>query len=173
MNMKKEKKNKKEQESNKKLVSLAKKKLPVKRIEKVESSIKLPESLKKDGPFIKASKKEKKELKKMKKLRSLVKKTFPGLKGNKEMIRSIAGSIRLNKVFLKKEKKGLKEWQETYYQELFTDFKKLVNRHNEIYNQKVSDLNRLNTIIKNKNSELMAVESKIARLKKESASLEK
>jgi hypothetical protein len=94
--------------------------------------------------------KTKKQLKEEKKNRKLVKDAFrcvdsEGNKTNdvrisKSLIHAIADSVNINKRLLQKDKRKLKEWQNTYYQELFSKFKELVMEHNKIYQVKADDL---------------------------------
>ena len=57
----------------------------------------------------------------MKKAKKKVKDVFSNLPKN--MINSLAGSVISNNVLLKRENDAKKVWQETYYQDLFMQFR--------------------------------------------------
>jgi hypothetical protein len=89
---------------------------------------------------------------------------------SKNMIHAIAESVRINKTILKKEKERLKEWQNTYYQELFSKFKELVRKHNEIYQIKADDLQNK---IESKKRELKQIKNEIKKAEAEKELLSK
>lgn len=114
----------------------------------------------------KVSKVEKKAIKNEKKTRAVIKEAFrrEGDENNsipivsKNIIRAIVKSVSLNKKLINAEKKQIKDWQTTYYQELFSKFKELVIKHNEIYQFESDDLtNKINT----KKRELNALKTEI------------
>ena len=73
-------------------------------------------------------------------------------------------SVVVNKAVLKRDKKINEEWQNSYYQELFSAFKKLVSDHNKIYQFKADDL--INKITQ-KQSELKRIKAEIKQLEAE------
>ena len=109
---------------------------------------------------------EKKQAKKEKKIHSKVKKVF-GTKvdqynpknriskidrkkekrKNNELVEAITKSVILNKRMLGRDKDQLKRWQESYFQELYSEFRTLVEKYNnglqskaETLKEKISDL---------------------------------
>jgi prephenate dehydrogenase len=115
---------------------------------------------------------DKKTKKEDKKNRKLVKDAFRGVDMNgkktnevrisKHLIHAIAESAKLNKALIKKDKDVIKKWQATYYQELFTEFKNLVEKHNKIYQHKAD---KLIMEIDNKKSELRRLKEEIRKIK--------
>jgi hypothetical protein len=106
---------------------------------------------------------EKKQAKKEKKIHSKVKKVFgtrvektpknseyynkKDKRKNNELVDAIAKSVILNKRMLNRDKYVLKKWQESYFQELYSEFRKLVEKYNnglqvkaETLTNKISDL---------------------------------
>ncbi len=89
---------------------------------------------------------EKKQAKKEKKIHSKVKKVFgtrvektpknseyynkKDKRKNNELVDAIAKSVILNKRMLNRDKDVLKKWQESYFQELYSEFRKLVEKYN-------------------------------------------
>jgi septal ring factor EnvC (AmiA/AmiB activator) len=61
---------------------------------------------------------------------------------------------------MKKEKNAKKVWQEAYYQDLFMQFRQLVEKHNEILGNKISHLDSEIAIKKN---ELKTLKAEIKR----------
>lgn len=124
-------------------------------------------------------KKDKKAKKEDKKNRKLVEDAFrcvdkDGNETNevrisKHLVHAIADAAKLNKALIKKDKKAIKKWQATYYQELFNEFKKLVEKHNKIYAHKAD---KLIMEIDNKKSELRRLKEEIKKLKAEKAVIE-
>lgn len=123
-------------------------------------------------------KKDKKAKKEDKKNRKLVKDAFRyvdknGNKTNevrisKHLIHAIADSAKLNKALIKKDNDVIKKWQTTYYQELFSEFKNLVEKHNEIYRHKAD---KLIMEIDKKKMELKRLKDEIRKLKAEKAEI--
>jgi hypothetical protein len=121
----------------------------------------------------------KKAKKEDKKNRKLVKDAFRcvdknGNKTNevrisKHLIHAIADSRKLNKAMIENEKRAIKKWQTTYYQELFSEFKKLVEKHNQIFQHKAD---KLIMEIDSKKMELKRLKDEIKRLKAEKAVIE-
>lgn len=123
-------------------------------------------------------KKEKKERKKNKKIVSNVKKAFGYTKENKKepypiisknIIRAIADSVHLNKALVKRDKRAIEKWQQTYYQELFNEFKNLVRKHNDVFQFKADDL--MNKI-ESRKLELKRLKAEIKKLQAEKVLLE-
>lgn len=83
---------------------------------------------------------------------------------SKKLIRAIAGSVRVNKVLLKRDKKRLKKFQENYYQLIFNDFKKLVEKHNENLAFKAEELQ---TKVNSQKIELRKLKQEVNALRKE------
>jgi len=110
---------------------------------------------------------EKKQAKKEKKIHSKVKKVFGTRIGktpknseyfnkcdnkkdkrkNNELVDAITKSVILNKRMLGRDNYQLKRWQESYFQELYSEFRKLVEKYNnglqvkaERLTDKISDL---------------------------------
>lgn len=106
---------------------------------------------------------EKKQAKKVKKIQSKVNKVFnPRIKEQKknrityskkdkektnELVDAITKSVILNKRMLNRDKDVLKKWQESYFQELYSEFKTLVEKYNnglqvkaETLTNKIADL---------------------------------
>jgi hypothetical protein len=106
---------------------------------------------------------EKKQAKKEKKIHSIVNKEFKqkirGQKKNSilynekdkektnELVNAITKSVILNKRMMGRDKYNLKKWQESYFQELYSEFRKLVEKYNnglqtkaETLKEKISDL---------------------------------
>ena len=89
---------------------------------------------------------EKKQAKKEKKIHSKVKKEFNKRIGkqkkdslyfnkndnkkNNILVDAITKSVILNKRMLGRDNYNLKRWQESYFQELYTEFRKLVEKYN-------------------------------------------
>ena len=89
---------------------------------------------------------EKKQAKKEKEIHSKVKKEFnkrigkqkknsqyfteQGNKKSKRLVDAITKSVILNKRMLGRDNYNLKRWQESYFQELYTEFRKLVEKYN-------------------------------------------
>ena len=89
---------------------------------------------------------EKKQAKKEKKIHSKVKKEFNKRIGkqkkdtlyfnkndnkkSKQLVDAITKSVILNKRMLGRDNYNLKRWQESYFQELYTEFRKLVEKYN-------------------------------------------
>jgi hypothetical protein len=108
----------------------------------------------------------KKQAKKEKKIHSKVKKVFgtrvdqynpksrvskidskKDKRKNNELVEAITKSVILNKRMLGRDKDQLKRWQESYFQELYSEFRKLVEKYNnglqtkaETLKEKISDL---------------------------------
>ena len=109
---------------------------------------------------------EKKQAKKEKKIHSKVKKEF-GTKVNQynpknrvsminnkkdkrksnELVEAITKSVILNKRMLGRDKYQTRKWQDSYFQELYSEFKKLIEKYNnglqskaETLKEKISDL---------------------------------
>jgi len=113
------------------------------------------------------SKKEKKARKEEKKTRAIVNEVFGNKKTkakNNKLVESLVKSVVVNKAVLKRDKKINEEWQNSYYQELFSAFKKLVSDHNKIYQFKADDL--INKITQ-KQSELKRIKAEIKQLEAE------
>jgi hypothetical protein len=106
---------------------------------------------------------EKKQAKKEKKIYSKVKKEFnrriekqkknnpyfskEDNKKNNQLVDAITKSVILNKRMLGRDNYNLKRWQESYFQELYTEFRKLIEKYNnglqvkaEELSTKISDL---------------------------------
>ena len=80
------------------------------------------------------------------------------------MVESLVKSVMLNKAVIKKDKKQLLEWQNNYYQDLFSKFKQLIVDHNKIFQFKADDL--INKI-ELKKSELKKLNAEIQKLEAE------
>jgi hypothetical protein len=103
-----------------------------------------------------ARKKEKKARKEEKKVRSLVIEAFAGRdkqnakklersnKANQKtdnvLVESLTQSVLLNKVMMKRDKNQIKKWQESYYQELFGEFKNFIEKYNDALQIKAEKL---------------------------------
>jgi transcriptional regulator with AAA-type ATPase domain len=68
-------------------------------------------------------------------------------KKSNQLVDAITKSVILNKRMLNRDKDVLKKWQESYFQELYSEFKKLVEKYNnglqvkaETLTNKISDL---------------------------------
>jgi hypothetical protein len=99
---------------------------------------------------------EKKQAKKEKKIHSIVKEEFKqrigGQKKNdafynkkdkqktNELVEAITKSVILNKRMLGRDQDVLKKWQESYFQELYGEFKKLVEKYNNGLQVKAEEL---------------------------------
>ena len=106
---------------------------------------------------------KKQQVKKEKKIRSIVKNEFnQRIRGQKkntvlynkkdkektnELVDAITKSVILNKRMLNRDKDVTKKWQESYFQELYSEFRKLVEKYNnglqvkaETLTNKISDL---------------------------------
>ena len=106
---------------------------------------------------------EKKQAKKEKEIHSKVKKEFnkrigkqkknnlyfnkQDNKKNNVLVDAITKSVILNKRMLGRDNYNLKRWQESYFQDLYAEFRKLVEKHNnglqvkaEELSTKISDL---------------------------------
>jgi len=116
---------------------------------------------------MKKNKKEKKARKEMKNTRVLVNEAFGNKKTkakNNKLVESLVKSVMLNKAVIKKDKKQLLEWQNNYYQDLFSKFKQLIVDHNKIFQFKADDL--INKI-ELKKSELKKLNAEIQKLEAE------
>ena len=116
----------------------------------------------------KKNKKEKKARKEQKKIRASIKEALNANKTKGKtnpMVESLIKSVLLNKAVIKNDKEGVKVWQDDYYyKELFSDFKKLVTKHNELYSVKMDDLiMKINL----KKHELQSLKEKIKNVKDE------
>ncbi len=136
----------------------------------------------------KLQKKEKKKLKKLhkkdlkeeKKIRKQVKKEFGGVVkpynqfsplnhddgSRKKVIDTITKSVILNKTMMERDGEQLKKWQESYYNEMFTEFKEIIRKHNEAMNFKLQDLTDK---ISSKRKELEGIIEQIKKRKEELA----
>jgi lipopolysaccharide biosynthesis protein len=119
----------------------------------------------------KEKKKNKKVLKNVKKALNYKRKgeekgRFPTI--SKKMIHAIADSVNLNKAIVEKDNEKIKEWQHTYYQELFSEFRELVRKHNEIYNFMADELQAK---IERKKNELKRLKAEIRKAEAEKALL--
>ena len=98
---------------------------------------------------------EKKQAKKEKKIHSKVKKVFGTRVGqynlnkrdvkkdkrkNNELVEAITKSVILNKRMLGRDQDVLKRWQESYFQELYGEFKTLVEKYNNGLQIKAEEL---------------------------------
>jgi hypothetical protein len=99
---------------------------------------------------------EKKQAKNEKKIHSKVKKEFNKRIGkqkkntqyfnkndnkkSKILVDAITKSVILNKRMLGRDNYNLKRWQESYFQELYTEFRKLVEKYNNGLQVKAEDL---------------------------------
>lgn len=118
---------------------------------------------------------EKKQAKKERKIHSIVKRVGQydtiqsdiQLKNNKrknnELVEAITRSVILNKKMMNNDKDVLKKWQESYFQELYSEFKNLVEKYNnglqvkaEELTDKISDLKIKKRILKDEVRELEA-----------------
>lgn len=117
-------------------------------------------------------KKHKKAQKKFEKIRKIVKKSFPDLeqKGMDSMINSLANSVRLNKSFILNDKRNRKEWEERYINELFTEFKQLIENYNKAYAFKADDLQHKIGVYQ---GEIKKLTEEVNTLEKRKAELEK
>ena len=112
-------------------------------------------------------KKEKKAARKEeKKTRAMVKEVFLPDGGKKEtnpLVESLVKSVLVNRAVIKRDKKAKKKWQNDYYQTLFTEFRKLVKKHNEIYEFKAeklqNDINVKRTQLKTLKAEIKKAEA--------------
>lgn len=112
---------------------------------------------------MKKNKKVKKARKKEKKTRALVKETFNSERiKNNPIVESLVKSVLLNKRLLKNDKNKQKEWQDDYYQELFSKFKEMVNDHNKIFQFKNDEL--INKV-EQKKSELKKLKEELKEIK--------
>jgi hypothetical protein len=124
--------------------------------------------------------KKDKKISEEKKNRKLVKEAFRYVDENgkktkesrisKNMIHAIAESVRVNQALIKRDKKALKAWQDDYYQELFSDFKKLIDKHNEIYQIKADDLINM---VNSRKRELKTLKAEVKKLEAEKELLAK
>jgi len=116
---------------------------------------------------MKKNKKEKKARKVEKETRALVNEAF----GNKKtkakknpLVDMLTKTVIVNKAVLKRDKKQLLEWQNNYYQELFSKFKELIDDHNKIFQFKADELvNKIGA----KQSELKKLKAEIQKLEAE------
>jgi len=109
----------------------------------------------------------KKAKKKFKKIENVVEKQFSSRNGvgiSKNMIHSIVKGVNLNKTLIERDKEQLKKWQEDYYQQLFSEFKILIERYNQIYKTKIEDLE---SDIKGKERYVEILDAKIEKKKKQ------
>jgi hypothetical protein len=112
---------------------------------------------------MKKSKTEKIARENEKQTRALVKEAFHAKKfkgKTNPMVESLVKSVIVNRAVLKKEEKAKKDWQESYYQNLFIQFRALVDRHNEILGVEVV---KLNSEIASKKIELKMLKAEIKR----------
>ncbi|MFA5366431.1 MAG: hypothetical protein WC333_00710 [Dehalococcoidia bacterium] len=127
----------------------------------------------KKSTFVKdLEKKKKKTQKKFNKIRKIVEKSFPDLeeKGMNGLIDSLANSVRLNKTFILSEEKTRKDWEERYINELFTEFKQLIEKYNKTYAFKADDLQLK---IEQRQRELNLLTTEVKTLEKRKTELEK
>ena len=99
---------------------------------------------------------EKKQAKKEKEIHSKVKKEFnkrigkqkknsqyfteQGNKKSKRLVDAITKSVILNKRMLGRDNYQLKRWQESYFQELYSEFRRLVEKYNKGLQVKAEEL---------------------------------
>jgi len=104
------------------------------------------------------ARKEKKARKEEKKVRSLVIEAFAGRdkqnakklersnKANQKtdnvLVESLTQSVLLNKAMMKRDKNQTKKWQESYYQELFGEFKVFIDKYNDALQIKAEKLSK-------------------------------
>ena len=115
---------------------------------------------------------EKKQAKKEKKIHSKVKKEFNKRIGkqkkdtlyfnkndnkkSKQLVDAITKSVILNKRMLGRDNYNLKRWQESYFQELYTEFRKLVEKYNNGLQVKAEKLSEEITDLKIKKNMLQS-----------------
>jgi hypothetical protein len=117
------------------------------------------------------SKKERKQaLKEEKKVRSTVIEAFAGRdkqnakklqKANKAdkkidnvLIESLTHSVLLNKSMIKRDKDQTRKWQDSYYQQLFIEFKTLIDKYNGALQVKADALAEKVTSLKREKKQL-------------------
>jgi len=128
---------------------------------------------------MKKNKEQKKARKEEKKVRVTVAEAFTGDKKNakkNELVDMLTKTVLVNKAVLKRDKKLFEVWQHSYYQELFSKFRELVEEHNKIYQFKADDLlNKINikeTRLKTVKQELNQTKEELRRIKLEKGILE-
>jgi hypothetical protein len=131
-----------------------------------------PDSQKKSLHFKDLNKKKKRGQKNFNKVRKIVKEAFPDLeeKGMNTMINSLTHGVRLNKAFIDMDEKTRKNWEEMYINELFTEFKQLIEKYNKNYTFKADDLQ---SKIEERQRLLTLLTTEVKTLEKRKADLEK
>lgn len=81
---------------------------------------------------------------------------------DEKIIDGLTKSVKVNKAVLQRDKESHKSWQEEYFQRIYTEFKELVKKHNEILG---FETEKLITKIDDLELQVKKYENKVKKLK--------